>query len=229
MADGRKPNEQSVLNDAWNSAQPRRQRLRIGDPLQRSIQNPVPAIRDESVAVLGPPQDRGRGRAGVGVGLLDGATRRLQSERFDFDRQREAAEHRHPFRFIGNDDHARRCGRDDLLPQQRTAAALDEAEIGRDLVGAVHRQIKLGRLVQCRQRHADPLGVAPRRIGGRNAHDLEAGAHALARAVPRNAWPWSRCPGPVACPDGRIQSHERPRHVSARQDPLRRRPALRLT
>ena len=92
IADGRKPNEQSVLDDAWDGGQPRRQRLRIGDPLQRAIENPVPAIRDESVAVLGPPQRRGRGRAGVGIGRFDRASRRLQAERLDFDRQREAAE-----------------------------------------------------------------------------------------------------------------------------------------
>ena len=83
------------------------------------------------------------------------------------------------FEFIGNDDHARRRRRNDLLAQQRAAAALDEAEIRRDLVGAVYGQIELRRLVQGRQRHTDPLGIPPRGVGGRNAHDLEAVTHAL--------------------------------------------------
>ena len=145
-----------------------------------AVQNPVPAIRDESVAVLGAPERRGRGRTGSGIHRFDRASRRLQAERLDFDRQREATERRDPLRFIGDDDHARRCRGHDLLPQQCAAAALDEAEVGRDLVGAVDRQVKLRRLVQCRQRHADPLGIAPGRVGGRDTNDLQAGTDALA-------------------------------------------------
>ena len=88
-----------------------------------------------------------------------------------------------PFQFIGDDDHARRRGRHDLLPQQCAAATLDEAEIGPDLVGAVDRQVKLRRLVQCRQRHADPLGIAPGRVGGWDTNDLQAGTDALAEQL----------------------------------------------
>ena len=50
------PDKETVLDDAGNVRQPVRQRLGIGDPLQRGIQYPVPAVRDENVAILALPQ-----------------------------------------------------------------------------------------------------------------------------------------------------------------------------
>ena len=52
----RQPDEQSVLDDARYPGKPRRQRLRIGNPLKRPVENPVPAIRDESFAILVAPE-----------------------------------------------------------------------------------------------------------------------------------------------------------------------------
>ena len=73
------------------------------------------------------------------------APRRAEPERHDLDRQRKAAERRHPFALVGDHDHACRGGRHDLLAQQRAAAALDQGEIGIDLVGAVDGQVEIGR------------------------------------------------------------------------------------
>ncbi len=47
-----------MLDDTGDGGKSIRQRFRIGNPLKGGIENPVPAIRDESVAVLGPPQRR---------------------------------------------------------------------------------------------------------------------------------------------------------------------------
>jgi len=99
-----------------------------------------------------------------------------QSERHHLDRKREPAQRRHPFRFIHDDDHAGRGRGDDLLSQQRAPTALDQAEIRRDLVGAVDGEIELRRLVEVGERHAQPLGVAASRFGCGHADHVEAGA-----------------------------------------------------
>ena len=113
-------------------------------------------------------------------GRLDGTPRRREPERHHLDRQRKAAERRNEFALVGDDDHAGGGRRHDLLAQERAAAALDEAEVGRDLVGAVDREVELGRLVERRQRHARAFGVGARRLRGRHADDVEPAAHALA-------------------------------------------------
>ena len=87
---------------------------------------------------------------------------------------------RYPFAPVGDHDHARGGRGDDLFPQQRAAAALDQAQIGRDLVGAVHGQIELRRLVERGQRNAAALGIGARGLRGRHRDDVEAGAHAFA-------------------------------------------------
>jgi len=50
-----KADEQPVLDHADNAVETLGERFRIGDPLKGSIQNPVPSVRDESVAILGAP------------------------------------------------------------------------------------------------------------------------------------------------------------------------------
>src|SRR5262249_60435195 len=49
----REPDEQAVLDHACNAVETLGERFRIGDPLECGIENPVPAVRDESVAILG--------------------------------------------------------------------------------------------------------------------------------------------------------------------------------
>jgi hypothetical protein len=47
----RQADEQAVLHHAWHGGEIARQRRRIGDATQLRIKQPVPAIRDKSVAV----------------------------------------------------------------------------------------------------------------------------------------------------------------------------------
>ena len=83
-------------------------------------------------------------------------------------------------RAVGDDDHALARGGDDLLPQESPAAALDQAQVVVELVGAVDRQVEVGRLVEGRQGNALALRLVAGRLGGGNAHDLQAAPHALA-------------------------------------------------
>lgn len=55
------PDEQTVLDHPGNAVKTLGERFRIGDPLECGIQYLVPSVRDESVAVLGTPQQRGTG------------------------------------------------------------------------------------------------------------------------------------------------------------------------
>ncbi len=160
-----------------------RKRLRIDDPPERGIKNPVPAIRDESVAILGAAQVQLPGAARRRKCGLDGVLRRAETERHDLDRQGETAERIDPFRVIGDDHHARGCRRDDLFPQQRSASALDQAQVGRDLVGAIDGEIELRHLVQGGERYGRTRGVVAGRLGGRHRDHVEPGAHALTQEL----------------------------------------------
>ena len=66
---------------------------------------------------------------------------------------------------------------------KRAAAALDQSEIGPDLVGAIDGQIKLRRLIQRGERNAQALGLRARRLGSRHADDLAAVPHALRQQI----------------------------------------------
>ena len=85
-----------------------------------------------------------------------------------------------PFAPVGDHDHARGGRGNDLFPQQRAAAALDQAEIGPDLVGAVDGQIELRRFIERGQRDAAALGIGAGRLRRRHRNDVEAGPHAFA-------------------------------------------------
>src|SRR5882757_7559212 len=84
-----KPNEQAMLDHAGDGRKPLRQRSRIGNSLKCGIKNPVPAIRDESVAVLVTTQQRRPGRAHGRARSFDRPAGGGQSERHHLDRQRE--------------------------------------------------------------------------------------------------------------------------------------------
>jgi hypothetical protein len=114
---------------------------------------------------------------------LDHAAGRRKAERHHLHRQREAPEHRHRLRIVGDDDHPARRRRHDLLAQQRAAAALDDGKAGADLVGAVDGEIELRGLVERRERHAEPLGVGAGRLRGRHPDDGEPGAHPRAEKL----------------------------------------------
>ena len=140
-------------------------------------------------------------RPSFGRGAGDGEFGRLQAETVDLDGQRKAAERLDELALVGDHDHARRRGRDDLLAQQRPAAALDEAEFRPDLVGAVDGEVEFGRFVEggkldaefgaecgraLRRRHADDRHAAGD-LFGEQAHEFlggRAGADAEPHAVP---------------------------------------------
>jgi len=120
--------------DVLRHRKPVGKRARISDPLQGGIEDEMAAVRDESMAGLVAAQRDRAGAARCHGRGFDRALRRGEAERHDFDRQRETAERFDPFRGVGDDDHARRGRRHDLLAQQRPAPALDQGQVGGNLV-----------------------------------------------------------------------------------------------
>jgi hypothetical protein len=121
----------------------------------------VPTIRDERMALLSAPQDR-RARTSRAAATASTPARRREAERHHLDRQQKASQHWHRLGIVSNHDHAGRCSGHDVFPQQPATPAFDDREVGGDLVSAIDRQIKFGRLIQvstpeCRK--------APRRRG----------------------------------------------------------------
>ena len=82
---------------------------------------------------------------------------------------------------VGDHQHAGAGGGDDLLPQMRGTAALDQAKLIVDLVRAVDREIEFGHLVEGRQRNALGGRLNARRLRRRNSHDLQPCPHTLAQ------------------------------------------------
>src|SRR4051794_22279417 len=123
------------------------------------------------------------GRPARSTRRLDGPPRCREPKWNDLDWQREATEHRYLLGGISDDNHTRGGRCDNLLAQECTAAALDESEIRTDLIGAVHRQIELRRLVKRAQRDTSPRRIAAGRLRGRHPNDAEARADALAQKL----------------------------------------------
>jgi hypothetical protein len=164
-----------------NSSQSFAERERIGDPLQSGIEDEMAAVRDESKAGL-VAAERQRARISRGFdGCGDSPLGSAEAERHDFDREREAAERFDPFRGVGDHNHPRGSRRHDLLAQQRSAPALDQGQVRGNLVGAVNREVELGRIVERGQLDAAFFRLRARRLGGRHRDHVEAGAHALAQ------------------------------------------------
>src|SRR6266566_2335492 len=85
------PDEQTMLDDAGNLRKPIGKQWRLDDPRQRRVENEVTRLRDESMAVPGPPQADGPGRAGSRRGALDRTSGCRKPERHHFDEQRAAS------------------------------------------------------------------------------------------------------------------------------------------
>jgi hypothetical protein len=119
-----------VVDDARRRRQPRGQGGRVGQVR--------PAQVGDHAAV------RARRRVGAHRHRAEGAERaqrRRQAEREQLERhgRRERID---GLRAVGDDDEPRGCRGDELLPGVRTAAALDQPPVRRDLVGAVDRQVE---------------------------------------------------------------------------------------
>ena len=117
-------------------------------------------------------------------------------------------------RVVGDHDHARGRGGDDLFPQQRAAAALDQAEVRArsrrrrrpsDRVPA-SRPAWSAECRSARHRRALPATSAPRQCRGRRAP--------ARRRARRNAARSNRCRARAACPGAQIRRRVRRPRVS---------------
>jgi len=178
-----KRDEKPVFDDAGNGRQSAGKRNRIGNPCERSVQNEVTTVRDESKAVFAHPQAARTGHSGRGDRPLDRLLRRRKAEGNDLDRQRKPSERTNVLGAVGDDNHAGGGRCNDLLAQQSPPAALDQDEVGADLVGAVDRQIEFRRVIERRQRNAQAFGLCAGRFRGRDAYDREPAPHPFGQQI----------------------------------------------
>ena len=97
--------------------------------------------------------------------------------------KRKGAEAANELALIGDDDHARGGCSDDLLAQQRAAAAFDEIEIVVGFVRAIDDEIERREVVELGDRDAERAGLLARALGGGRAGDLQAGADAFGEEI----------------------------------------------
>ena len=151
--------EKAVLDHAGHALEGLVERLGIVDARERAVEKYVAAVGHEGAAVLGQPQLDLARAADVGGHRADQRARGGEPEAHRFDGKRKLAEHPDALGCVGDDDHALGGHGHDLLAQQRTAAALDEAQVGVDLVGAIDRQIEERLVVERGERDAQALGL----------------------------------------------------------------------
>jgi hypothetical protein len=140
--------EQAVLRDPRPYVESSRKLVRIFDLGPSTIEDNVSPIRDER---LGAPTTRHGGIEGFQV-LRFGRLRRggnLHGKR------ESNAQSPGELRFVDDDDLAAAGASDDLLPQKRSAAALDQIQVRIDLVGAVDRQIDHGMCIERCERYPE--------------------------------------------------------------------------
>src|SRR3954452_18894197 len=171
-----------MLNDAGDRRERGGERLRCVDAAEMRIENEVAPVGREWPAVCGASEAKVAAAAVSIEGARDCAPGRLEPERDDLDWQRKAAEPLDALRTVGDHDHAPARGGDDLFPQKRAAAALDDAQRTVDLIGAVDGQIEFGRFVQRSEPNALAFRLAPRRLGSRDADDVKPAPHPLAHS-----------------------------------------------
>src|SRR5690242_10782719 len=172
--------KQTVLHYPRNITKRMRQSGRIVNPPKRGIQDPVAAIRDKSMAIFAAPQrqwtrfldrfDRFRNRPNG----------RCQAEGAYFNRKRKMTKYADRLALIGDYDHAGGSRRNNLFPQQRATTTLYQAKAWADLVRAIHGQVKLGRLIQRRQRNSATFRIGKGRLRRGDRDDIETRADPLA-------------------------------------------------
>src|SRR5205085_4406369 len=111
----RNPDEQAVLHHTGDRVEAIGEHVGMRNPLECCVKNPVPAIRDENVAIFAAPEACRPGAADLGGGGLNPAPGGSEAERRHLDGQWEAAQHRDPLRLVGYNDHARGSAGDNLF------------------------------------------------------------------------------------------------------------------
>ena len=175
--------KQSVFDNPGDQCQTRRKRRRIGNTLERGVDDQVPAVRDKRMAFTGAAQQGGAGTTGFDRRLLDLAPDRRESERDYFDGQGKASEHVDQLGVIGNDHHPGGGRGHDLLAQQRAPAALDQAQPRADLVGSVYGKVEFRRFIKGGERDSTGVRLRPRRLRGRNPDNRQPGPHPLGQQL----------------------------------------------
>ncbi len=124
---GAAQSEQAICHYAHDIVQLRFQFHRLADFHVVNVQNDIAVIGNETVTVHR-----------IAAQLHDFPRHVAAGHGNHFHRQRELPQHRDFLGSIGDADEFLRHRRDDFFPRQRAAAALDQAQVGIGLVGAIH-------------------------------------------------------------------------------------------
>src|SRR6266478_3554620 len=144
----RNPDEEPMLNHARHFVQGASQRRRICNPAKAAIQNVMALVGNECRSVSASPQ------------LATSAKRRnflreySRCERDDLYGKRKLTESRNELGGVSHHDHPLRGRSDDLLAQQRAAAAFDQPQLRIDFIGAVDGDVDLRMFIERRERDA---------------------------------------------------------------------------
>src|SRR5690606_35872107 len=127
-----------------NVVDARLERARVGDRQLSHVEDFVAVVGDEPGA-----------RYGLAALLCQSPGDQAARHGYDLDGQRKSAEHVHLLAGVDNAHETRAGRRHYLLPRQRSAAALDQAQVRIDLVGAVDIQRQVARFVEIK--HPDTV------------------------------------------------------------------------
>ena len=165
--------EEAVFDDARDVAEFAREGGWIGDAAEVAVEDVMALVGDEGLSVFLAEDDGG-------AELFDFAADERESERDDFDGDREIAEHGDLFAGVGDDDELLGGGGHDFFVEERAAATFDEIEMRVELIGAVDGDVDLLDFVKIGERDAEfECGFAGVIRGG-DAADFEAGFDAFA-------------------------------------------------
>src|ERR1700747_2096168 len=151
------PDEKAVLHNPRQVAQPRVERRWIVDPSKMTIQNMMPFVVYVGLPSRIQPPHHARPQI---ANLL--RNKRLR-EADHLDRQRKLPQRRNLLRRVRHHDHLLRRRSHDFLPQHRPSAALDQIQMGIELVRSVDRHIDLLILLKGRERNPEFSRQAARR------------------------------------------------------------------
>jgi hypothetical protein len=144
--------EQAMFDHTGDAAQGMRERGRIGNLPEGTVQDVMAFVGD----------------VGVAVGVA--SKRNLRAESFDLrlnqrlrksnhlNRKREPAQPMYALAGIGNHDKASRNGGDNFFAEQRASAAFDQIQLGIDFIGPIDVDVDGLMLFECPERNPELLG-----------------------------------------------------------------------
>src|SRR5260370_36634758 len=166
-----------MLYNPRDASDLRRCLRRIGDFTTRTVEDEVAFVRDELGAI------RTIAELWVEAEPIKLSNNDGQGHLNHFNGQRKTAKMIDQLTRVGDNDKLPRSARDDLLAQQRAAAAFDESEAGAYFIGAIDSQVKHRGVVEGDDGNGERLSALPAGGRGRDAAHAQSLLYALAELL----------------------------------------------